>query len=140
MDSLWAGMLICGIVYAACSGNLDAVTEAILASAKEAVQLSIALAGVMAFWTGLMEIAQDCGLVDGLTRSIRPVIRFLFPNIPDGHRAQEYIGINMVANMLGLGGCSDAGRSGGDESAGTDRGRTTKRKKTGNSEAEGNRQ
>lgn len=106
MDSLWAGMLICGIVYAAFSGNLSAVTEAILASAKEAVQLSIALAGVMAFWTGLMEIAQDCSLVDGLTRSIRPVIRFMFPNIPDGHRAQEYISLNMIANMLGLGGAA----------------------------------
>ena len=106
MDSLWSGMLICGIVYAAFSGSLSAVTEAILASAKEAVQLSIALAGVMAFWTGLMEIAQDCGLIDKLTRSVRPVIRFLFPYIPDGHRAQEYISLNMIANMLGLGGAA----------------------------------
>ena len=106
MDCLWAGMLICGMIYAAFSGNLEAVTEAILSSAKEAVQLGIGMAGVLAFWTGLMEIAQDCGLVDRLTRSIRPVIRFLFPNIPDGHRAQEYISLNMIANMLGLGGAA----------------------------------
>ena len=106
MDLLWAGMLIGGMIYAAFSGNLEAVTEAILSSAKEAVQLGIGMAGVLAFWTGLMEIAQDCGLVDRLTRSIRPVIRFLFPNIPDGHRAQEYISLNMIANMLGLGGAA----------------------------------
>ena len=106
MDFLWAGMLICGMIYAAFSGNLEAVTEAILSSAKEAVQLGIGMAGVLAFWTGLMEIAQDCGLVDRLTRSIRPVIRFLFPDIPDGHRAQEYISLNMIANMLGLGGAA----------------------------------
>ena len=106
MDCLWAGMLICGMIYAAFSGNLEAVTEAILSSAKEAVQLGIGMAGVLAFWTGLMEIAQDCGLVDRLTRSIRPVIRFLFPDIPDGHRAQEYISLNMIANMLGLGGAA----------------------------------
>ena len=103
MDLLWAGMLLCGMIYAAFSGNLEAVTEAILSSAKEAVQLGIGMAGVLAFWTGLMEIAQDCGLVNRLTRSIRPVIRFLFPDIPDGHRAQEYISLNMIANMLGLG-------------------------------------
>ena len=103
MDFLWAGMLICGMIYAAFSGNLEAVTEIILSSAKEAVQLGIGMAGVLAFWTGLMEIAQDCGLVNRLTRSIRPVIRFLFPDIPDGHRAQEYISLNMIANMLGLG-------------------------------------
>ena len=106
MDFLWAGMLICGMIYAAFSGNLEAVTEAILSSAKEAVQLGIGMAGVLAFWTGLMEIAQDCGLVNRLTRSIRPVIRFLFPDIPDGHRAQEYISLNMIANMLGLGGAA----------------------------------
>lgn len=106
MDCLWAGMLICGMIYAAFSGNLEAVTEAILSSAKEAVQLGIGMAGVLAFWTGLMEIAQDCGLVDRLTRSIRPVIRFLFPDIPDGHRAQKYISLNMIANMLGLGGAA----------------------------------
>ena len=106
MDLLWAGMLIGGMIYAAFSGNLEAVTEAILSSAKEAVQLGIGMAGVLAFWTGLMEIAQDCGLVDRLTRSIRPVIRFLFPDIPDGHRAQEYISLNMIANMLGLGGAA----------------------------------
>ena len=106
MDCLWAGMLICGMIYAAFSGNLEVVTETILSSAKEAVQLGIGMAGVLAFWTGLMEIAQDCGLVDRLTRSIRPVIRFLFPDIPDGHRAQEYISLNMIANMLGLGGAA----------------------------------
>ena len=106
MDCLWAGMLICGMIYAAFSGNLEVVTETILSSAKEAVQLGLGMAGVLAFWTGLMEIAQDCGLVDRLTRSIRPVIRFLFPDIPDGHRAQEYISLNMIANMLGLGGAA----------------------------------
>ena len=106
MDLLWAGMLLCGMIYAAFSGNLEAVTEISLSSAKEAVQLGIGMAGVLAFWTGLMEIAQDCGLVNRLTRSIRPVIRFLFPDIPDGHRAQEYISLNMIANMLGLGGAA----------------------------------
>ena len=106
MDLLWAGMLLCGMIYAAFSGNLEAVTEIILSSAKETVQLGIGMAGVLAFWTGLMEIAQDCGLVNRLTRSIRPVIRFLFPDIPDGHRAQEYISLNMIANMLGLGGAA----------------------------------
>ena len=106
MDLLWAGMLLCGMIYAAFSGNLEAVTEIILSSAKEAVQLGIGMAGVLAFWTGLMEIAQDCGLVNRLTRSIRPVIRFLFPDIPDGHRAQEYISLNMISNMLGLGGAA----------------------------------
>ena len=103
MDFLWAGMLICGMIYAAFSGNLEAVTEIILSSAKEAVQLGIGMAGVLAFWTGLMEIAGKTGLISQLTSGIGPVIRWLFPDIPEGHEAREHITANVIANILGLG-------------------------------------
>lgn len=106
MDILWAGMLLCGVVYAAFAGNLGAVTDSILASAKEAVQMGIGLAGVMAFWMGLMEIAGKSGMMRILSRRMRPVIQFLFPGIPDGHRAWECIITNLTANMLGLGGAA----------------------------------
>ena len=103
MDLLWAGMLLCGMIYAAFSGNLEAVTEIILSSAKEAVQLGIGMAGVLAFWTGLMEIAGKTGLISQLTSGIGPVIRWLFPDIPEGHEAREHITANVIANILGLG-------------------------------------
>lgn len=103
MDFLWAVMLAGGMVYGAFAGTLGEVTDGLLAAAKDAVQMGIGLAGMMAFWMGLMEIAQECGIIQAMSRRLYPVIRFLFPGIPDGHRAQECITTNMIANMLGLG-------------------------------------
>ena len=103
MDFLWAVMLVGGMVYGAFAGTLGEVTDGLLAAAKDAVQMGIGLAGMMAFWMGLMEIAQECGMIQAMSRRMHPIIRFLFPGIPDGHRAQECITTNMIANMLGLG-------------------------------------
>lgn len=86
------------------------VTNAALDSAGDAVSLCITMIGVMALWVGLMEIAQKSGLIAKLTRGIQPFIRFLFPRIPEGHPAREYIATNLIANVLGLGwACTPAG-------------------------------
>lgn len=103
MNLLWAAMILAGICYAAFHGTLPAVTDAALASAKEAVTLGITMLGVMSFWMGLMRIAERGGIVEGLTRWMQPVLHFLFPGIPHGHDARRYIAENMAANFLGLG-------------------------------------
>ena len=59
--------------------------------------------GVMAFWCGIMEIAEKAGLVKKAAEKLRPVIRFLFPQLPVGNKANEQIAINFIANILGLG-------------------------------------
>lgn len=103
MNYLWAGMIFCGIVFAAFHGTLPDVTEAAIASAKEAVTLCITMTGVMSFWLGLMAIAENGGMIAGLTRRMKPVLRFLFPRIPADHEANQYLAANMVANIFGLG-------------------------------------
>ena len=103
MNYLWGGMLIIGILYGAITGNLKMVTEAAIDSSKEAVSLAIAVVGVTAMWTGLMKIAEETGLIAQMTRKMRPILRFLFPNLPAGHPAEEPITTNMIANILGLG-------------------------------------
>lgn len=103
MNNLWAGMMIIGVIYGAFTGRIDAVTEAALESAKDAVMLCITMLGVMSFWTGLMEIASKAGIIEMASKKMRPLIRFLFPNIPKGHPAAEYITTNFIANFLGLG-------------------------------------
>lgn len=102
MDYLWAGMLLMGILYGALSGNLSAVNEAILSSGKEAIGICVTTAGVLTLWTGLMKIAQTSGLVSSATKSIRPLISFLFPKLPKNHPATEHISLNFIANFLGL--------------------------------------
>ena len=103
LNYLWGGMLLIGIVYGGITGHMNEVTEAALSSAEEAVSLCITMAGIVAMWVGLMEIARASGLVDRLTSAMRPVLHFLFPQIPKEHRSLEYISANMIANFLGLG-------------------------------------
>lgn len=86
MNYIWGGMLVVGIIFGVAAGNMQAVTDAVLQSSKEAVTLGISMLGIVAFWTGLMEVAQEAGVIAGLTRLIAPFMRFLFPKIPKGHR------------------------------------------------------
>ncbi len=103
LNYLWSGMIIFSILIAAFSGGMDAITQSALGSAKEAVELAFGMCGVVAMWMGIMRIAEKAGIIEGLSRRMRPVLRFLFPDIPDGHPAQKYIATNMIANFLGLG-------------------------------------
>ena len=103
LNLLWGAMLLIGIVYGAATGRMNEVTDAALSSAKEAVSLCIAMAGIVAMWVGIMEIAKSSGLVERLTRKMRPLLGFLFPDVPGEHRAMEFISANMIANFLGLG-------------------------------------
>ena len=110
LNYIWAAMILIGIVYAVFTGNIEAVTYAMLDSAGEGISLCITMAGVVAFWMGLMEIAKEAGLIEKMTRGILPFLRFLFPRIPQGHPAMEYIATNVIANVLGLGwACTPAG-------------------------------
>ena len=34
---------------------------------------------------------------------MKPILRFLFPEVPDDHPAQKHMAVNMIANVLGLG-------------------------------------
>lgn len=110
LNYIWAVMILLGVIYAACTGHMEAVTNAALDSAGEAISLCITMAGVMALWMGLMEIAQKAGLVEKMTRGIRPFLKFMFPRIPEKHPAMGYIATNLIANVLGLGwACTPAG-------------------------------
>ena len=110
LNYIWAFMILIGVVYGAFTGKMAEVTNAALDSAGDAVSLCITMIGVMALWVGLMEIAQKSGLIAKLTKGIQPFISFLFPRIPKGHPAREYIATNLIANVLGLGwACTPAG-------------------------------
>ena len=103
MNYLWGGMMIIGVVYGALTGNLGAVTDQALASAKEAVSLCITMASAMAFWVGIMRIAEREGMIERIAYRMGPLLTFLFPTVPKESEARSHIAANMVANILGLG-------------------------------------
>lgn len=103
LNKLWGVMILIGIVFAAFHGKTGEIGTAAIDSAKEAVMLCITMLGVMSMWTGLMNIAKKAGILDALTKGLQPVLAFLFPGVPRGHKAEEYIATNMISNILGLG-------------------------------------
>ncbi|MBQ8184551.1 MAG: nucleoside recognition protein [Lachnospiraceae bacterium] len=103
LNYLWGGMILIGVLYGTIQGKLAEVTAAALSSAQEAITLCITMAGVMALWVGIMEVAERAGILEAATRKIRPFIQFLFPRIPKQHPARKYITMNIIANVFGLG-------------------------------------
>lgn len=103
LNYLWAGMILIGIVYASFAGRIPDITNAAIDSSKEAVSLCITMMGVLSMWMGLMKIAEKGGIIAQASLKLKPLIRFLFPNLPSGHSSEEYIVTNFIANFLGLG-------------------------------------
>ena len=103
LNYIWSGMLLLGIIWGAFSGRLSQVTEGTLSAAGEAVTLCITMLGIVAFWNGILEIGSRAGLVEQLSGKMRPVLKFLFPDLPADCEAARQISVNFIANILGLG-------------------------------------
>ncbi len=103
MNWIWFGLIVGSVVTAAFSGRMADVTAASIDSAKAAVTLAIGLIGVMAFWLGMMRIVQAGGFLHTLARWLRPLMVWLFPEVPADHPAMSAMIMNMASNMLGLG-------------------------------------
>jgi spore maturation protein A len=102
LNYIWFGLMAIALVVAAINGTMADVAKAAIDSAKTAVEISIGLVGVMTLWLGMMRIAEAGGLVALLGRALRPVLRWLFPEVPADHPANGAIVMSIAANMLGL--------------------------------------
>jgi spore maturation protein A len=102
LNYIWFGLMLIALVIAAFNGTAAAVSKAAIESAKTAVEIAIGLVGVMTLWLGIMRIAEASGLVTLLGRMLRPVLRWLFPEVPADHPANGAIVMSIAANMLGL--------------------------------------
>lgn len=102
LNYIWFGLMAIALVVAAFNGTAEAVTKGAVDSAKTAVEIAIGLVGVMTLWLGMMRIAEAAGLVALLGRVLRPVLRWLFPEVPAEHPANGAIVMSIAANMLGL--------------------------------------
>lgn len=82
---------------------MDVLSKAMIDSAGSAVDLAIGLIGVMTLFLGLMKIAEAGGMLTIIARLIRPLMMWLFPEVPPDHPAMGAMILNISANMLGLG-------------------------------------
>lgn len=103
LNYVWVGMLLIGFIIGILNGRIEEVTNAAFTSAGRAVELGIGLMGIMCLWSGLMKIMEKSGLIHGLARLFRPVLKVLFREIRDNEKAIGAIVMNLAANFMGLG-------------------------------------
>lgn len=103
LNIAWPIFIIISFSYAIFFGNLNSLNAEIFSSLESAIKLSINLLGTICLWNGIMQIASKTSVIDKLTSFLRPIIRYLFPDLKKKPKIQKEISMNMIANILGLG-------------------------------------
>ena len=103
INHIWSAMVVFSLITAIFGGTADALSNAIISSASDAVSLCIRLAGTICLWGGLMEIAEQSGLTNAVCRLISPILRLVFPKMDMKSKTARAISMNITANLLGLG-------------------------------------
>ncbi|MCI8411419.1 MAG: nucleoside recognition protein [Bacilli bacterium] len=103
LNIVWPIFIIISFSFAIFSGNLEKLNSSIFESTNNAINLSLNLLGTLCLWNGIMQIANKTSLIQKLTKFLKPIIKFLFPEIKENTQIQQEISMNMIANILGLG-------------------------------------
>ena len=104
LNYVWLAFLVVAVLVAGFTGKLPELTSGAFEGAEKAVMnVALPLLGIWAIWLGMMKLAERAGLVQALARALRPIMRLLFPDVPQDHPAVGAMVMNMAANMLGLG-------------------------------------
>lgn len=103
LNYIWLGLMVLGVALGGITGHLKEVTEGAFGAAEKAVMtIALPLVGLTALWLGIMRLAEKAGLIQVLAGWLRPVLGWLFPEVPADHPAMGSMLMNMAANMLGL--------------------------------------
>lgn len=98
---IFSSFLIVGIIYSFLTHTN--ISNEMLLSSKNAIELIMGIIPVMCLWLGIMNIAKKSGLLDKLAKLLTPILKIIFPEIPKNSPCFSYIGTNIIMNMLGLG-------------------------------------
>ena len=102
MNYIFYFLIVASIIAGAINGKLTDVVNAILSGAELSVKVAFSLIGIMAFWLGMMKIAEKSGLIEIIAKIIKPVTKHLFKEVPEQSPAIGDIAMNFSANALGL--------------------------------------
>ena len=103
LNIIWPIFILLSFAFAIANGTIDKVNESIFESAENTVQLTITFFGTICLWNGIMKIAQKTSIIESLTKLLRPLINFLFPEYKKNEEMKQQISMNVIANILGLG-------------------------------------
>lgn len=103
LNVIWSVLLGAGVLCGIAGGRADAVGEAMVNAAGDAVIFGIGLIGICAFWCGMIRVLEEAGGMNLLQRLLRPVVCRIFPSAARDAEAQKQILTNITADFLGLG-------------------------------------
>ena len=100
-------VIIClSFLFASVTGKMSDLSSAALTSCKDAVTLCVSLCGTICLWNGVMKVAERSGAVKKLSCVFAKPLGLLFPDIDKKGTAMQYIVMNFISNLLGLGNAS----------------------------------
>ena len=102
MNYIWYFLIAVSIIYGAINGTLNQVANAIFSGTELAVKIVLTLLGIMTFWLGIMKIAEKSGIVEFLSKLLKPIARLIFPELPKDSPIIGDVAMNFSANALGL--------------------------------------
>ncbi len=102
MNYIFTFLILISIICAIINNRLDIAIDEMLKSATRAVQISFSLIGIMAFWLGVVKIAQNSGLMELFSKLVKKPLVFLMPDLKENSNALSNVALNISANALGL--------------------------------------
>ncbi len=102
MNYIWYFLIVISIVFGAINGTLNEVANAIFTGIESAVKIVLTLLGIMTFWLGIMKIAEKSGIVEFLSKLLRPIAKRIFSELPEDSPIIGDVAMNFSANALGL--------------------------------------
>lgn len=102
MNYIWFFIILLSIVSATVTGKVEHLVNAVLDSAQKSIEVAIYLAGIMAFWLGIMRIAEKSKLVNLISKFLTPIAKILFPSVPKNSPVIGDIAMNFTANAIGV--------------------------------------
>ena len=103
LNYIWPIMILISVFSAIITHRIPELSNSVLSGAKDAINLTISIMGMMCFWTGIMKIAEKSNLTQKISKIFENFIKFIFPDCDCASKATYAICMNITANLLGLG-------------------------------------
>lgn len=111
ISKIFGIIVVISVIASLFTGKIAQVGTAVAEGADSAVKLTIALAGMICLWNGIMRVLKSVGLIENLSRLISPFLKILLPytynlkkqNDKDAISALQSVSANIGANILGIG-------------------------------------
>lgn len=103
VNIIWALFIIIGIIYSLISSNFNIINNEILVSGKSALDLLLGMLPLLVIWMGLMKVAEEAGIISSISKMMSPILKKIFPSVPNNDPSLGFIASNIAANMAGLG-------------------------------------